>query len=54
MCDRYTNTKDLSELAKSIQFITRILFQPGYNITPTQSAPVSVQDKTRARANQHY
>jgi len=46
MCGRYTNTKDLAELAKSIQFITRILFQPRYNIAPTQSAPVIVQDKT--------
>ena len=47
MCGRYTNTKDLSELAKSIQFITRILFQPRYNIAPTQSAPVIVQDRIR-------
>jgi putative SOS response-associated peptidase YedK len=41
MCGRYTGTKDLSELAKRIAFLSvGYFFAPRYNIAPTQSAPV--------------
>jgi putative SOS response-associated peptidase YedK len=43
MCGRYTNAKDLSELGKLINFISRIsFFAPRYNIAPRQQAPVIV------------
>lgn len=41
MCGRYSNTKDLSELAKAVELVCRIaFFAPRYNIAPTQTAPV--------------
>ena len=45
MCGRYSNAKDLTELVKIISFVYRLPFTPRYNIAPTQSAPVIVQEK---------
>ena len=47
MCGRYSNSKDLTQLAKNNQFTSSILFQPRYNIAPTQLAPVIVQEQQK-------
>lgn len=43
MCGRYSNAKDLGEVARLIGFISRAaFFAPRYNVAPSQTAPVIV------------
>jgi putative SOS response-associated peptidase YedK len=43
VCGRYSNAKDLSDLAQAVGFVCRVtFFTPRYNIAPRQQAPVVV------------
>lgn len=51
MCGRYSNAKDLSDLAQAVEFVCRVMFfAPRYNIAPRQQAPVIVRTKGQTEA----
>lgn len=52
MCGRYSNAKDLSDLARAVEFVCRFMFfAPRYNIAPRQQAPVILQENGQTVAN---
>jgi putative SOS response-associated peptidase YedK len=41
MCGRFSNAKELSELAQLVEFVCHVaFFAPRYNIAPRQQVPV--------------